>query len=157
MQRIRQFVLMVCITLCCVVCFPQGLATIASVADLSKNPRKFDGRLVRVRAWLAFGWEGDNFLFDSMEPASRKMPSQRSASVWFYCKPDHERKVWDTIKFGGPPVLGTFTGYFHFVPDQKSRMKDVFDPGPFQLEVIGVSDLGTETKPDKIGSATPHN
>src|SRR5712692_4513931 len=88
MQRIHQVVLaMVCIILCCVVSFGQELPTIASVADLSKNPRKFDGRLVQVRAWLEFGWEGDNFLFDSMEPASRKMPSQRSASVWFYCKP----------------------------------------------------------------------
>jgi hypothetical protein len=147
MQRIRQFSLMVCIIMCCVVSVGQKLPAIGSIADLSRNPRKFDGRLVRVRAWLAFGWEGDNFLSDSSEPASRSMTSHRSASVWFYCKPDHERPVWDTIRFSGRPVLGTFTGYFHFVPDQKSRMKDVFDPGPLQLEVIGVSDLDPNAKP----------
>jgi len=67
--------------------------------------------------------------------------------VWFYYKPDHERRVWDAIRFGGPPLLGTFTGYFHFVPHQKSRTKDVFDPGPLQLEVKGISDLGTKPAP----------
>jgi hypothetical protein len=155
MQHIRQRILiMLCTVLCCVVSVGQELPTIASVADLSKNPRRFDSRLVQVRAWLAFGWEGDNFLFDSTEPEPHNM---HSPHVWFYSKPDHERKVWDTIKFGGPPVLGTFTGYFHFVPDQKSRMKDVFDPGPLQLEVIGVFDLAPNAKPNTSGPATPHN
>jgi hypothetical protein len=74
------------------------------------------------------------------------MPSHRPPSVWFYCKSDRERQVWGAINFGRPRVLGTFTGYFHFVPDQKSRMKSVFDPGPLQLEVIGVSDLGTQNQ-----------
>jgi hypothetical protein len=157
LQRIRQFALMVCIILCCVVSFGQELPIIVSVAGLSKNPRQFDGRLVRVRAWLAFGWEGDNFLSDSSKPASRNMPSHRPASVWLYCKPDRERQVWGTVGFDGPPVLGTFTGYFHFVPDQKSRMKDVFDPGPLQLEAIEVSDLGSNAKPDMFGLTTPHN
>jgi hypothetical protein len=158
MQRIGQVALMmVYVILCWVVSFGQELPTVASVADLSKNPQKFDGRLVQLRAWLAFGWEGDNFLFDSREPRPRKIHSQRSAPVWFYCKPDHERKVWDTIKFGGAPVLGTFTGYFHLVPDQKSRMKDVFDPGPLQLEVIGVSNLASDAKPNTFGSTTPFN
>jgi hypothetical protein len=81
----------------------------------------------------------------------------RTASVWFYCKLDRERKVWDKIHSGGPPVLGTFTGYFHFVPDQKSRLKDVFDPGPLQLEVVGVSDLATNAKPNTFRPVTPHN
>jgi hypothetical protein len=133
---------------------PQGLATIASVGDLSNNPRKFDGRLVRVRAWLAFGWEGDNFLVDSSEAEPSNMHSHRAPRVWFYSRSDRERQVWDAVNFGGPPVLGTFTGYFHFVPDPKSRMNGMFDPGPLQLEVIGVSDLGSQTKPDRMGSAT---
>lgn len=52
---------------------------------------------------MAFGWEGDNFLFDPAKPAPRKTADFRAASVWFYCKPDRERKVWDTIQFGGAP------------------------------------------------------
>ena len=157
MQLVRPFFLMFCITLCSVNSLPEGLPTITTVADLAQNPGKFDGRLVQVRAWLAFGWEGDDFLFDSMEPEPHGMHSHRPPSLWFYCKPDREKQVWDKMSFGGPPVQGTFTGYFHFAPDQKARMKDVFDPGPLQLEVIGVSDLGTQTKPDRIGPATPHN
>jgi hypothetical protein len=133
----------------CAVSAGQELPTIDSVAGLSKNPRKFDGHLVQVRAWLTFGWEGDNFLFDSAK--------LRRPSVWFYCKPDREREVWGTLQFGGAPVLGTFTGYFHFVPDQKSRKKDVFDPGPLQLEVVGVSDLATNANPNTFRPAIPHN
>jgi hypothetical protein len=121
--------------------FGSDSATLTSVAELSKAPRKFDGRLVRVRALLEFGWEGDNFLSDPSAPASRNTPSRRPVSVWFYCKPDHERQVFGAISAGDRRVLGTFTGYFHFVPDKKSRTKDVFDPGPLQLEAIGVSDL----------------
>jgi hypothetical protein len=156
-QQIRQFALLACVMVFCVVSTGQELPTTASFPALSKNPRKFDGHLVQVRAWLVFGWEGDNFLFDSAKPAPHKTADFRAVSVWFYCKPDRERKVWDTIQFGGPPVLGTFTGYFHFVPDQKSRMKDVFDPGPLQLEVVGVSDLATNAQPNTFRPVTPHN
>jgi hypothetical protein len=141
----------------CAISTGQEQPTTTSVLELSKNPRKFDGHLVQVRAWLAFGWEGDNFLFDSAKPAPSKTADFRAASVWFYCKPDRERKVWDTIQFGGPPVLGTFMGYFHFIPDRKSRIKDVFDPGPLQLEVVGVSDLAINAKPDTFRPAAPHN
>jgi hypothetical protein len=158
MQHIRQLALyVVCVMVFCDVSTGQELPTTASVLVLSKNPRKFDGHLVQVRAWLAFGWEGDNFLFDSAKPAPRKTADFRAASVWFYCKRDRERKVCDTIRFSVSPVLGTFTGYFHFIPDQKSRLKDVFDPGPLQLEVVGVSDLATNTKPNTFRPATPHN
>jgi len=153
----RQFALLICVIAFCVVSTGQELPTNASVPELSKSPRTFDGHLVQVRAWLTFGWEGDNFLFDASKRAPHKAADFRAASVWFYCKPDRERKVWDTIQFGGPPVLGTFTGYFHFVPDQKSRMKDVFDPGPLQLEVVGVSDLATNAKPITFLPAAPHN
>ena len=69
--------------------------------------------------------------------------------MWFDCKLDREHKVWDTIQLGGPAVLGTFTGYFQFVPDQKSRMKDVFDTGPLQLEVVGVCD-GVTNEDEKV-------
>jgi hypothetical protein len=90
---------------------------------------------------LVFGWEGDNFLFDPSAPPDRNMASSLPASVWLYCKAGQERQVYGAIWPGNRPVLGTFTGYFHFVPDQKSRMKEVFDPGPLQLEAIGISDL----------------
>ena len=141
----------------CVVSTGQELPTTATISELSKNPRKFDGHLVQVRAWPALGWEGDNFLFDSAKPAPRKTADFRAASVWFYCKPDSERKVWDTIQLGDSPVLGTFTGYFHFVPDQKSRINAMFDPGPLQLDVIRISDLATNAKPNTSRPATPHN
>ena len=141
----------------CVVSAGQELPTTASVPELSKNPRKFNGLFIQVRAWLIFGWEGDNFLFDSAKPAPSKTADFRAASVWFYCKPDRPRKACDTAQFGVPPVLGTVAGYFHFVPDQKSRMKDVFDPGPLQLEVVGVFDLATNAKPNTFHPVTPHN
>jgi hypothetical protein len=153
-QYVRQFGLTVCLAVFCVASTGQELPTTVSVPELSKNPRKFDGHLVQVRAWLVLGWEGDNFLFDSEKPAPRKTADFRAASVWFYCKPDRERKVCDTIQFGGSPVLGTFTGYFHFAPDQKSRMKDVFDPGPLQLEVVGIADVATNGKPNTFRPAT---
>jgi hypothetical protein len=146
---IRQFALLVCVMLSCIVSTGQELPTAASVTELSKNPRNFNGHLVQVRAWLVFGWEGDNFLFDSQKPAPRKTADFRAASVWFYCKPGDQGKVCDTIQFGVAPILGTFTGYFHFVPDQKSRRKDVFDPGPLQFEVIGISDLPTNAEPNR--------
>jgi hypothetical protein len=119
----------------------QQIATIASITDLSLHPLRFDGLLVLVRAKLVFGWEGDNFLFEPSVPPDLNMNSRLPASVWFYCKPGQERQVYGAIWRGDRPILGTFTGYFHFVPDQKSRRKDVFDPGPLQLEAIGISDL----------------
>jgi hypothetical protein len=103
------------------------------------------------------GWEGDNFLSDSSELASLRVPSHRPMSVWFYCKPDHKQQVCDTVSLVGSPFRGTFTGYFHFVPDQKSRMKDVFDPGPLQLEIAGIFELRPNAKPDPFGSANPYN
>jgi hypothetical protein len=157
MLRTHHFGLVLSIILCAAFSVGQELPAIVRLADLSKNPEKFDGRLVQVRAWLAFGWEGDNYLFDSSDPAPLKMPSHSLASVWFYCKPDHERQVWDTVKFGSTPILGTFTGYFHFVPERKGRMKDTFDPGRLQLEVIRVADLNPTAKPHTVGSASFDN
>jgi hypothetical protein len=140
MRHVRQFALMFSIMVCCVSSVGQEFSTTA-IANLSRNPRKFDGRLVRIRAWVLIGWEGDNFLSEFADPASLSTPSDRPTSVWFYCKPDHDGKVCDTSRYMGRHVVATFTGYFRFVPNQKSRMKDVFDPGPLQLEVIGISDL----------------
>jgi hypothetical protein len=154
MRRIHHLALVASIFLCAAVSVGQELPEIVHLADLSKSPKKFDGRLIQVRAWLAFGWEGDNYLFDTSDPAPLKMPSNPLSSVWFYCKPDHERQVWDTVKFGGRPVLGTFTGYFHFVPDPKARVRDMFDPGPLQLEAIKASDLSSTAKPRTAGSPT---
>jgi hypothetical protein len=140
MRIIRQLGLLVCVTLACFSSFAQDLPTLTSITELSKNPRKFDGRLVRVRALLEFGWEGDNFLIDPMPPASPKLPSHKWPHVWLYCKPDHERQIYGAFGVSYGRVLGTFTGYFHLVPDRKSRIKDVFDPGPWQLEAIEASD-----------------
>jgi hypothetical protein len=119
----------------------QQLPTVVSITDLSLHPLRFDGRLVIVRARLAFGWEGDNFLYDPLATLDRNMASGLPVSVWLYCKPGQEQEVYGAVWPGNRPELGTFTGYFHFVPDQKSRMKDVFDPGPLQLEAIGISGL----------------
>jgi hypothetical protein len=69
-----------------------------------------DGRLVRVRARVLVGWEGDNFL--GLDAAFGKIHA-------------------------GP--VFTFIGYFHFVPNEKSRRKSVFDPGPPQFSANSVS------------------
>lgn len=118
---------------------------VATVADLSLHPLKFDGRLVVVRARLAFGWEGDNFLFDASSPSERNMASPNAASVWLYCKPGNECQPNRAIKGSERGIIGRYVGYFHFMRDQKPRRKDVFDPGPFQLEGIGVFDMSAFT------------
>jgi hypothetical protein len=59
-----------------------------------KNPRKFDGHLVRLQALLEFGWEGDNFLSDFTVPISPQLHSHQRAHVWFYPKPGRERQVY---------------------------------------------------------------
>jgi len=63
--------------------------------------------------------------------------------VWFRAEPDHSATVWDELKgiTISRDATGTFTGYFHYVPDKKARMQSVFDPGPFQLQVTDVSDV----------------
>jgi hypothetical protein len=119
----------------------QQIPTVVSIADLSLHPLRFDGRLVLVRARLVLGWEGDNFLYDPLVTLDGNKASALPISVWLYSKPSQEQEVYGAIWPGSRPVLGTFTGYFHFVPDRKSRMKDVFDPGPLQLEAIGIFGL----------------
>jgi hypothetical protein len=119
----------------------QQIPTVSSITDLSLYPLRFDGRLVLVRArWYLVGKATISCLILRPLPIAI-WPLVFPASVWLYCKAGQENQIYGAIWPGNRPVLGTFTGYFHFVPDQKSRMKDVFDPGPLQLEAIGVSDL----------------
>lgn len=117
----------------------QESPTLVTVANLSINPPRFDGHLVRLRAWVSYGWEGENFFYDPTGLAGRnKNPESARSALWFYCDSEHYQ-LCGTIR---PPdqtgVLGWFTGYFHFVP--KTRIVNgVFDPGHLQFEVIGAS------------------
>jgi hypothetical protein len=123
----------------------EEIPIVTSIIDLSLHPLRFDGCLVLVRARMSFGWEGDNFLSDPSIPFD---PPYGRPAVWYYHKPDRPPLVYGhELLFNSAPIatpdhtVGAFTGYFHFVPDEKSRIKDVFDPGPLQLEVIRVSYL----------------
>jgi hypothetical protein len=137
MCRIRQRILLILLALCCCTSRAQEIPRVTSIGELSRNPLKFDGHFISVRAWLDFGWEGDNFLHDRAE-ASHRSPAR--PRVWLYCDPGHDQLVYGALNVGDRrPVLATFTGYFHFVPVKNSRMKDVFDSGPLQLEAIRVS------------------
>lgn len=122
----------------CVAKSPSPSST--SIAELSLNPQAFDGRLVSVRASLVFGWEGDNFLFDTWDLSLGKTPPHNKPSVWFYCRPGYERLVYNAHPGVHQIVRGRFTGYFHFVPNSEGRVKDNFDPGPLQLEVNAVTE-----------------
>ena len=111
-MRVIQKILLISFTLC----FPswaQESPRVVTVTELSRNPVKFDGRLISVRAWLEFGWEGDNFLLDRLGPSHRDTTRPR---VWLYCDPEHERQIYGAVNTSSrQPVLATFTGYFHFV------------------------------------------
>jgi hypothetical protein len=126
---------------------PDLKATKVTISELGLHPEKYDRRLVSVNAWLVFGWEGDDFLSD---PSPQNMPSGGPAYVWFYCKPDHEQKVYDVI---APDkrrkVRGSFVGYFHFVPNP--QFDGVFSPGHFQLEVVEAPVL--EPQPRSLADA----
>ena len=125
----------------CSLTLAQQIPTAVTVAYLELHPKELDGQLVRVRARLVLGWEGDNFLYDQPGAVVPKQRSDAPAKIWFYWDPKHERDLLSTIKPGSNSVIATFTGYFHFVPNKKGRMKDVFDPGPLQFSSIEVSDL----------------
>jgi hypothetical protein len=139
MHLIRHESILMCLALWCCAAWAQESPAVAGVVELSRNPAKYDGRLVSVRAWLEIGWEGDNFLVDHSEPSRHDTARPR---VWLYCDPEYNRQVCgEAYNRYKRPVLATFTGYFHFVPDKKVRMKDVFDPGPLQLQAIRISDV----------------
>lgn len=137
MRLIRRETILMCLTLWCSASRAQEIPRIATVAELSHNPPKFDGQLVSVRARLQLGWEGDNFLVDPSKPSRHDTARPR---VWLNCDAEHDRQVCGEA-FNKRPALATFTGYFHFVPDKKLRKKDVFDPGPLQLQAIRISDV----------------
>lgn len=136
----RVFVISVCILLCPLI-LAQRVPTAVTIAYLFQQPQELDGKLVRVRARLVFGWEGDNFLYDQPGAVVPKQPSGSAPRLWFHCDLKRERDVCGAIKSGHRPVLGTFTGYFHFVADKESRANGTFDPGPWQLFAVEVSDL----------------
>jgi hypothetical protein len=130
--------------------FAVARPTEATVSDLSRHAQEFDGQLVHVQAVLVFGWEGDNFLLDPSKPRPVNMPSRDPASVWFYCKPEHEQQVYGPIGHERV-VFGSFEGYFHFVP--KTRIVNgVFEPGPLQFEAIEASI--PDQQPRSLAAAT---
>lgn len=106
-----------------------------------------DGKLVSISARLEAGWEGNNFLVDPTDAVARKgKPRKPRASLWMYCDPRYERQVCGPVFMasafrGRKGAVGTFIGYFHFVPDKKSQGKDVFETGPLQFSAISVSDI----------------
>jgi hypothetical protein len=139
MNWIRHLTLAGCIALLCVIAFAQRNPVEVTLEDLSLYPQKFDGHLVRVRALLVFGWEGDNFLIDPSKPTPEGFPSQNPAAVWFHCKPEHEKQVYGPI----PPnerrrVFGSYTGYFHFVR-KPQIMNGAFNPGTLRFDAVEVS------------------
>jgi hypothetical protein len=132
MSRIRPRLLACCLALLWLPCVAQQVPTDVSISNLSLHPGKFDARLVRVRAFLIEGWEGDNFLIDPLKPRPKNMPSRNPPSIWLY--------DLTAVKAAcGPQTVCLFTGRFHFVPDKKSRIQAAFDPGPLQLEAVSTS------------------
>jgi hypothetical protein len=120
--------------------------TDVTVSDLSLHPRRFNGHLVRVRAHVVFGLEGDDFLLDPFKPEPQSMPSRDPAAVWLYCKPEHAKQVWGRTMVADPDgrVLGTFTGCFHYVP-KPHIVNGAFGPGPLQFEAVAVSNSSVLT------------
>ena len=143
----RLLALFVYATLCCSISSAQAKPIDVAVRDLSQTPRKFDGLLVRLRALAVLGWEGDNFLYDPPEQASENKRPRRARAVWFYCNADNGRQVYAAIDRRNGSTMATFTGYFHFVPDPKNRVKDTFDPGRLQLEIVSVSAVAKSQTP----------
>lgn len=89
------------------------------------------------------GWEGDNFL--------RQWPEQKKIArreLWVYSAAGRDVEIFgelDRINVRGRPALFVLTGIFHFVPGW-TRGDKVFDPGPYQLEVIAVRPWAVATK-----------
>jgi len=108
-----------------------GDAVPVTVADLAQNPQKFDGRLVRVDALFVYGWEGDDFVSDPKPEATRP------PHLWVYWKREHQPDIGAAFRADRESIEAWFTGYFDSVPNH--RANGMFDPGPFQLEVIKVS------------------
>lgn len=90
------------------------------------------------------GWEGDNFL--------RESPEQNKGArreLWFYPVAGRDAEIvgeLDHLNVRSRDVLFVFTGTFHFAPG-RSRGHEVFDPGPYQLEVINVRPWAVSSSP----------
>jgi len=108
-------------------------STDVTVSDLGLHPQEFDGRLVRVQAWLVSGWEGDRFLSD---PQPQDVSDSSPTYVWLYCSHDRDEHVCGQIG-GRVSVYGEFIGYFHFV--SKPQDNGMFEPGHLQFEAVEVS------------------
>lgn len=106
-----------------------------TVYDLGMDPQKFDGRLVRVWASVAGGWEGDIFLSD---PDPQNMPSGSPGYLWFYPVPKHDELYGSIRSSNRGSVRGWFTGYFHYVA-KPQIVNGAFYPGHLQFEAIEVS------------------
>ncbi|MFZ3262933.1 MAG: ankyrin repeat domain-containing protein [Terriglobales bacterium] len=107
--------------------------TDVTVSDLGMHPQQFDGRLVRIQAWLVSGWEGDRFLSD---PQPQSIDDGSPAYLWLYCSHEREKQVYGVIG-GQVSIYGEFTGYFHLVA--KPENNGTFDPGHLQFEAMEVS------------------
>ena len=139
MNRIRRLTLAGCIALLCAIAFAQRNPVEVTLEDLSSYPQKFDGHLVRVRALLVLGWEGDNFLIDPSKPTPEGFPSRNPAAVWFHCKPELQKQVYGSIRPNERRrVFGSYTGYFHFVR-KPQIMNGAFNPGTLQFDAVEVS------------------
>lgn len=131
MSRLYPTFLACCLALLWLPCSAQDAPTDVSISDLSLHPEKFDAHLVRVRAFLIVGWEGDNFLIDPSKPRPTAMPSRKPPSVWLL-------DLTPVKAACGPETVCVFTGRFHFV--KKPQMQfGTFDPGPLQFEVVRTS------------------
>jgi len=104
-----------------------------TISDLARHPKEFDGKLLRVQGVLVLSWEGDNFLSD---PDASRAASRDPDYLWFYYETTRGLAIY--AKFAGRSTIhGSFTGYFHFLPNRPFNR--VFDPGPLQFEAIDVS------------------
>jgi len=133
-----------------------------TVSGLSQHPAEFDGRLVRIRAVLACGWEGDDFISD---PNPQSMPSRGLPYVWVYRNFGRERMGVGCSTRGSEQ--GWFTGHFHYLHpkypensvfdpssfklDNSRPSNGMFDTGPLQLEAVAVSIL--EPQPRSLSEA----
>jgi hypothetical protein len=129
------------------IALPQSSPINVTVANLSLHAREMDGKLVRVRARVEVGWEGDNFLVDPVDAVAQKGKSSNPrARLWIYCDPRYAHQVCDPVfaasaSRGHEGALGTFIGYFHFAPDTKSQTKGVFQTEALQFSATSVSDV----------------
>ncbi|HEU5402707.1 MAG TPA: hypothetical protein VFU86_15205 [Terriglobales bacterium] len=117
-----------------------------TISNLRQNPRTFNGRLVRVWGVPAIGWEGDDVLREWPQP---KKGVRRE--LWFYPKTGQDKEIFglpEPLSVQSKSALFVFTGIFHFVPE-RSRGRQVFDPGPYQLEV-------TSARPWAVATSTGH-